>query len=181
MARNLTAPTFRLLPLNFRKYPCSFSKFIPSPSAYSPVAGSLAALLERRRSHVAAQQKAEMATVGGEVGTEGVNWGKVSAVLFDMDGVLCNSEELSRLAAVDVFADLGVAVATEDFVPFMGTGNDLSLALEIVVQLIGTDLARIILWWINQFKFTKLGSGIKIYHIVLEVGREMLANCIICV
>lgn len=70
-----------------------------------------------------AQQKAEMATVGGEVVTQGENWGKVSAVLFDMDGVLCNSEELSRLAAVDVFADLGVAVTTEDFVPFMGTGN----------------------------------------------------------
>jgi phosphoglycolate phosphatase-like HAD superfamily hydrolase len=78
---------------------------------------------------VAAQQEADMATVGGEVSTEVVNWEKVSAVLFDMDGVLCNSEELSRLAAVDVFADLGVTVTTEDFVPFMGTGNDLSIAL----------------------------------------------------
>ncbi|XP_041999444.1 protein SUPPRESSOR OF QUENCHING 1, chloroplastic isoform X1 [Salvia splendens] len=50
-------------------------------------------------------------------------WGKVSAVLFDMDGVLCNSEELSRLAAVDVFAEMGVQVTVEDFVPFMGTGE----------------------------------------------------------
>ncbi|KAL9265959.1 SUPPRESSOR OF QUENCHING 1, chloroplastic-like protein [Drosera capensis] len=31
--------------------------------------------------------------------------GKVSAVLFDMDGVLCNSEEASRMAAVDVFRE----------------------------------------------------------------------------
>lgn len=52
----------------------------------------------------------------------GEEWGKVSAVLFDMDGVLCNSEELSRLAAVDVFAEMGVQVAVQDFVPFMGTG-----------------------------------------------------------
>lgn len=52
----------------------------------------------------------------------GGEWGKVSAVLFDMDGVLCNSEELSRLAAVDVFAEMGVEVTVEDFVPFMGTG-----------------------------------------------------------
>jgi len=50
-------------------------------------------------------------------------WGKVSAVLFDMDGVLCNSEEPSRRAAVDVFAEMGVDVTVEDFVPFMGTGN----------------------------------------------------------
>ncbi|KAI3448473.1 hypothetical protein Pfo_005138 [Paulownia fortunei] len=53
----------------------------------------------------------------------GNEWGKVSAVLFDMDGVLCNSEELSRLAAVDVFAEMGVQVTVQDFVPFMGTGE----------------------------------------------------------
>lgn len=53
----------------------------------------------------------------------GSPWGKVSAVLFDMDGVLCNSEEPSRMAAVDVFAEMGVEVTVEDFVPFMGTGN----------------------------------------------------------
>ncbi|XP_022961409.1 protein SUPPRESSOR OF QUENCHING 1, chloroplastic isoform X3 [Cucurbita moschata] len=50
-------------------------------------------------------------------------WGKVSAVLFDMDGVLCNSEDLSRRAGVDVFSELGVEVTPEDFVPFMGTGE----------------------------------------------------------
>lgn len=56
--------------------------------------------------------------------SSGKEWGKVSAVLFDMDGVLCNSEEASRKAAVDVFAEMGVEVTVEDFVPFMGTGND---------------------------------------------------------
>ncbi|KAG8063634.1 hypothetical protein GUJ93_ZPchr0003g17480 [Zizania palustris] len=50
-------------------------------------------------------------------------WGKVSAVLFDMDGVLCNSEEPSRLAGVDVFAEMGVEVTGDDFVPYMGTGE----------------------------------------------------------
>ncbi|KAK6143850.1 hypothetical protein DH2020_024198 [Rehmannia glutinosa] len=57
----------------------------------------------------------------------GSEWRKVSAVLFDMDGVLCNSEELSRLAAVDVFAEMGVQVTVEDFVPFMGTVASSSL------------------------------------------------------
>nr|XP_051181491.1 protein SUPPRESSOR OF QUENCHING 1, chloroplastic isoform X2 [Lolium perenne] len=50
-------------------------------------------------------------------------WGKVSAVLFDMDGVLCNSEEPSRQAAVDLFAEMGVDVSVEDFIPFTGTGE----------------------------------------------------------
>lgn len=48
---------------------------------------------------------------------------KVSAVLFDMDGVLCNSEEASRQAGVDLFAEMGVEVITDDFIPFMGTGE----------------------------------------------------------
>ncbi|KAG2541267.1 hypothetical protein PVAP13_9NG582100 [Panicum virgatum] len=40
-----------------------------------------------------------------------------------MDGVLCNSEEPSRQAGVDVFAEMGVEVTVDDFVPFMGTGE----------------------------------------------------------
>ncbi|CAK7340522.1 unnamed protein product [Dovyalis caffra] len=58
-----------------------------------------------------------------ETEVAGNEWGKVSAVLFDMDGVLCDSEEPSRMAAVDVFAEMGVEVTVEDFVPFMGTGE----------------------------------------------------------
>lgn len=54
----------------------------------------------------------------------GNQWGKVSAVLFDMDGVLCNSEEPSRRAAVDVFAEMGVQVTVEDFAPFTGMGKN---------------------------------------------------------
>lgn len=61
------------------------------------------------------------------VSEKGSQWGKVSAVLFDMDGVLCNSEEPSRRAAVDVFAEMGVQVTVDDFVPFMGMGNILLL------------------------------------------------------
>lgn len=60
---------------------------------------------------------------------EGGEWGKVSAVLFDMDGVLCNSEEPSRRAAVDVFAEMGVQVTVDDFVPFMGTGTSVDICI----------------------------------------------------
>lgn len=68
---------------------------------------------------VSASQKLEEKNVP----ESGSQWGKVSAVLFDMDGVLCNSEESSRKAAVDVFAEMGVQVTVEDFVPFMGMGK----------------------------------------------------------
>ncbi|CAI9103559.1 OLC1v1002070C1 [Oldenlandia corymbosa var. corymbosa] len=66
--------------------------------------------------------KLEERSTSDDSGTGG-EWGKVSAVLFDMDGVLCNSEELSRRAAVDVFAELGVQTTPEDFIPFAGTGE----------------------------------------------------------
>jgi hypothetical protein len=62
-------------------------------------------------------------------------WEKVSAVLFDMDGVLCNSEEPSRRAAVDVFAEIGVQVTVDDFVPFTGTGTLHNSYLALVSQL----------------------------------------------
>ncbi|XP_028217682.1 protein SUPPRESSOR OF QUENCHING 1, chloroplastic isoform X1 [Glycine soja] len=61
-------------------------------------------------------EEKNVAAISGE-------WGKVSAVLFDMDGVLCNSEEPSRRAGVDLFAEMGVDVTVDDFVPFMGTGE----------------------------------------------------------
>lgn len=49
--------------------------------------------------------------------------GVVRGVLFDMDGVLCDSEHCSRKAAVELFAEMGYNVTEEDFIPFMGTGN----------------------------------------------------------
>ncbi|XP_061371915.1 protein SUPPRESSOR OF QUENCHING 1, chloroplastic isoform X2 [Gastrolobium bilobum] len=67
--------------------------------------------------------KVEENNVSSKSREGGGEWGKVSAVLFDMDGVLCNSEEPSRRAAVDVFAEMGVQVTVDDFVPFMGTGE----------------------------------------------------------
>eukprot|EP00898_Chlorokybus_atmophyticus_P009221 jgi/Chlat1/92/Chrsp1S03080 len=47
----------------------------------------------------------------------------VAAVLFDMDGVLCDSEAPSRATAVEVFRELGYEVTQEDFIPFAGTGE----------------------------------------------------------
>ncbi len=48
----------------------------------------------------------------------------IKAVLFDMDGVLVDSEELIYLAAKQMFGEHGIAVTRDDFIPFIGTGED---------------------------------------------------------
>jgi beta-phosphoglucomutase len=49
---------------------------------------------------------------------------EIRAVVFDMDGVLTDSEPLINLAAVTMFRELGLEVQPEDFLPFVGTGED---------------------------------------------------------
>lgn len=53
-----------------------------------------------------------------------VKRGKIRAVIFDMDGVLVNSEPLINAAAVAMFKEKGLPVQPEDFLPFVGAGED---------------------------------------------------------
>ena len=48
----------------------------------------------------------------------------IAGVIFDMDGVLVESEPFIAEAAVRMFAEQGVAVRPEDFRPFIGMGED---------------------------------------------------------
>src|SRR5437764_739240 len=48
----------------------------------------------------------------------------IRAVIFDMDGVLTDSEPLINAAAIAMFAQRGLRVRPEDFFPFIGTGED---------------------------------------------------------
>ncbi len=47
----------------------------------------------------------------------------INGILFDMDGVLIDSEHLTSLAAIHYFSKKGFAVRHEDFIPFYGTGE----------------------------------------------------------
>ena len=49
---------------------------------------------------------------------------KIRAVIFDMDGVLVDSESLINAAAVAMFKENGLVVQPEDFLPFVGAGED---------------------------------------------------------
>jgi HAD superfamily hydrolase (TIGR01509 family) len=48
----------------------------------------------------------------------------IKGVLFDMDGVLVDSEPYICKAAVLMFTELGYTVAAEDFIPFVGMGEN---------------------------------------------------------
>jgi len=50
--------------------------------------------------------------------------GKIKAVIFDMDGVLTDSEPLINMAAIKMFEEYGIKVKPEDFHPFIGTGEE---------------------------------------------------------
>lgn len=45
-------------------------------------------------------------------------------VIFDVDGVLLDSEPFIRKAAMMMFAERGLIVRPEDFLPFVGAGED---------------------------------------------------------
>ena len=47
-----------------------------------------------------------------------------TAVLFDMDGVLVDSEPIIKAAAIRALAEFGIQARPEDFEPFVGTGED---------------------------------------------------------
>lgn len=48
----------------------------------------------------------------------------IKAIIFDMDGVLIDSEPFIREAAIRMFAEHGLTVKAEDFLPFTGAGED---------------------------------------------------------
>ena len=48
----------------------------------------------------------------------------IQAVLFDMDGVLVDTERQTCLAAIRMFKEIGLTVQPEDFLPFVGAGEN---------------------------------------------------------
>jgi len=65
-----------------------------------------------------------MAFVGDLRLNQPMNATGIRAVIFDMDGVLTDSEPLINAAALAMFQELGLRAQPEDFHPFVGTGEN---------------------------------------------------------
>lgn len=53
-----------------------------------------------------------------------INLKNIKALIFDMDGVLVNSEPVILKAAIAGLSEFGINASPLDFVPFIGTGED---------------------------------------------------------
>jgi len=49
---------------------------------------------------------------------------EIRGVIFDMDGVLADSEPLINAAAIGMFKEIGLEVQPDDFLPFVGAGEN---------------------------------------------------------
>jgi HAD superfamily hydrolase (TIGR01509 family) len=74
--------------------------------------------------------------------TSGRETRRIAGVIFDMDGVLVESEPFIAEAAVRMFAEKGVAVRPEDFRPFIGMGEDRFLGGVAEARGVVLDLPR---------------------------------------
>ncbi|KAL5983468.1 hypothetical protein ACLOJK_017554 [Asimina triloba] len=179
MALRLPFPaiTSRTRPNLFPNYPPSFSKSRPplSHSFASLPWRSNSALRWRRGGGTGAFAASCVKQEVEETARAATEWGKVSAVLFDMDGVLCNGERLAQKAGVEFFAEMGIEVDTEEFVPFMGTGEENFLggvAALKGIEVFDRQAAKKRFYEIYIDKYAKPEAGI-----VFPGAQELIMQC----
>jgi len=85
---------------------------------------------------------------------------RIAGVIFDMDGVLCDSETLTAEAGCRMFAETyGIRVEPNEFEPFVGTGED---------RYIGGVAEK------RSVKLTMPRDKIRMYTIYGEIARGKL-------
>lgn len=66
----------------------------------------------------------------------------IQGVIFDMDGVLVHSEPFIAEAAIQMFAEKGVVVRAQEFLPFVGMGEDRFLGGVAELHRVPLDVTR---------------------------------------
>jgi HAD superfamily hydrolase (TIGR01509 family) len=103
----------------------------------------------------------------------GTNRGRFEAVLFDMDGVLVDSEELIAQSAMRMFREKYSAEVPRDaFYPFVGAGEDRFLGGPAVERGIAIDLSAA-----KARTYEIYAEMASIYMKVLPGAREYLSAC----
>src|SRR5947199_4306430 len=95
---------------------------------------------------------------------------KIEAVIFDMEGVLTDSEPLINAAAVSMFQEKGLAVQPEDFRPFVGTGEDQYIGGVAKKYNFAIDLPAARKRTIEIY-LERVPSGLKAFPVAVELVR----------
>ena len=92
-------------------------------------------------------------------------------IIFDMDGVLTDSEPIINQAAIEGLKEFGVYSKPEDFLPFIGTGEDCSIGG--VAELYGKQYTLAMKRRIYEIYLQMLPDLIKPFPGVLDMVSEL--------
>ncbi len=100
--------------------------------------------------------------------------GTNKAVLFDMDGVLVDSEPVIEAAAIAGLKEYGVDAKPEDFMPFVGTGEDRYIGG--VAEKYGVKYKLEMKARVYQIYLDIVQSKLKVYEGVVELLSKLKAE-----
>lgn len=84
---------------------------------------------------------------------------KIEAVIFDMDGVLIDSEPLWKIAEVTVFTKLGLSLVANDF-----------------EQTVGLRIDQVVEYWRNRFPWTQDISTDEVVGEIVTLVSQLVAE-----
>jgi len=101
----------------------------------------------------------------------------ITTVIFDMNGVITDDEDLHELATKEVFRDIGVGLTSENYKTFclgrtdLAAFKDLFDKFAIEKESIGDLIAK------KSFKYQKLIQGnLKVYPGVIQLIKDLYKN-----
>ncbi|MCK4904864.1 HAD family phosphatase [bacterium] len=98
----------------------------------------------------------------------------IKAVIFDMDGVIVNTEGATAGATVDMFRQLyGIEVTKKDFLPFVGTGTKKYIMGVAEKYNVSINMGKAMKKREENFREIALAGGIKPFQGVVALIKEV--------